>query len=211
MAIDSAGNVYLAGQTYGSLGGTYQGGSDAWVAKYTADGHLVWTRQLGTPGSDAATGVATDAAGDVCLTGPTSGSLGGANKGDYDAWVAKYGADGSLVWTQQFGSKEADLPTGVATDADGDVYLTGYAGTAAHRDGWSAWVAKYAVDGRRIWKRQPGSEHNDWATALATDASGNAYVTGYTWGSFGGANKGDADAWLLKLSKTTQPTDWFND
>ena len=42
---------------------------DAWVAKYDAAGHVLWKRQLGTADYDYASGVATDAAGNVYLTG----------------------------------------------------------------------------------------------------------------------------------------------
>jgi Beta-propeller repeat len=63
----------------------------AWVAKYDAAGHMLWKRELGTESSfESASGVATDAAGNVYLTGTTDGSLGGANRGNTDAWVAKY-------------------------------------------------------------------------------------------------------------------------
>jgi hypothetical protein len=60
------------------------------VAKYDATGHARWKRQLGTADNDAAFGVATDGDGNVYLTGGTSGSLGGPNRGSFDAWVAKY-------------------------------------------------------------------------------------------------------------------------
>ena len=90
VATDAAGNVYLAGSTRGSLGGANSGRDDAWVAKYDAAGHVLWKRQLGTNTSDNASGVATDAAGNVYLAGSTHGSLGGANRGSNDVWVAKY-------------------------------------------------------------------------------------------------------------------------
>ena len=57
--------------------------------------HPLWVRQLGTESTEFANSVATDAAGNVYLTGSTLGSLGGANRGDADAWVAKY--DLSLI------------------------------------------------------------------------------------------------------------------
>jgi hypothetical protein len=63
------------------------------VAKYGAAGHLLWTRQLGSGDIDTAYGVATDATGNVYLTGETWGSLGGPNRGFADSWVAKYSAD----------------------------------------------------------------------------------------------------------------------
>jgi hypothetical protein len=60
------------------------------VAKYDDAGHALWKRPLGTALDEDARGVATDAAGNVYLTGATLGSLGGHNQGSSDAWVAKY-------------------------------------------------------------------------------------------------------------------------
>jgi hypothetical protein len=53
--------------------------------------------------------VATDAAGNVYLTGVTQGSLGGAFGGGRDAWVAKYDAAGDLLWTRQLATSWDDL------------------------------------------------------------------------------------------------------
>ena len=86
---------------------------------------LLWVRQLGTEHSDIAHGVATDAAGNVYVTGDTWGSLGGANLGHEDAWAAKYDAAGRLLWKRQLGTEVYDAASGVATDAAGNVYLTG--------------------------------------------------------------------------------------
>ena len=210
VATDAAGNVYLAGTTGGSLGGANEGGIDAFVAKYAADGHLLWTQQLGTADYEEPTGVATDAAGNVYLTGYTWGSLGGANKGRVDTWVAKYAADGQLLWTRQLGTAQWDQGYGVATDTAGNVYLTGYTYGSlggVKKGGADAWVMKLDTDGHRLWTRQPGTADDDWAQSVATDAAGNVYLTGYTRGSLGGANKGRTDAWVMKISPTAASAD----
>lgn len=91
VATNSIGNVYISGLTQGSLGGANQGGVDAWVAKYSSNGALVWKKQLGTSNNDESFGVATDSNSNVYISGRTGGSLGGAFQGGfYDAWVAKY-------------------------------------------------------------------------------------------------------------------------
>ena len=208
VATDAAGNVYLWGNTEGSLGGPFEGGFyDAFVAKYATDGHLLWTQQLGTASSDYAYGVATDGAGNVYLTGSTSGSLGGANKGRWDAFVTKYAADGHRLWTRQLGTAGYDDATGVATDAAGNVYLTGSTSRllgGASKGYYDAWVAKLDIDGHRLWARQPGTSDYDYATGVATDAAGNVFLTGYTYASLGGASKGSIDAWVMKISPTAE-------
>ncbi|MGZ5397942.1 MAG: SBBP repeat-containing protein [Mycobacterium sp.] len=86
-------NVYISGETYGSLGGVNAtpGYADAWLAKYSATGALRWKRQLGTSGTEFSEGVATDANGNVYISGWTNGLLDGtvADEGG-DAFLAKY-------------------------------------------------------------------------------------------------------------------------
>lgn len=86
-----AGNVYFTGYG-GGLGGTNQGGSDAFLTEYSSTGSLAWTTQLGTSSFDEARGVAVDSAGNTYITGETQGSLGGTNPspGIDDAFLAKY-------------------------------------------------------------------------------------------------------------------------
>jgi hypothetical protein len=89
-ATDGEGNVYLTGYTEGPLAGFPNGFYDAWVAAYDGGGHLLWMHQLGSYKWDNASGVATDGAGNVYLTGYTNDLLGRVNFGGFDAWVAKY-------------------------------------------------------------------------------------------------------------------------
>jgi O-glycosyl hydrolase len=86
---DAAGNVVIGGTTWGSLGGPNQGSDDAFVAKYSPAGKRLWTRQFGTPENDSASGVATDAAGNIVIDGMTWGSLGGPNRGLGDVFIVK--------------------------------------------------------------------------------------------------------------------------
>jgi hypothetical protein len=153
VATDSNGNVYLTGETDGKLGdkdydGTYYPDApDAWVAKYDSSGTQLWVKQLGTPDDDYSYGVATDSNGNVYLTGETDGKLGDKEYGYYDAWVAKYSPSGKLQWTKQLGTPDYDYSDGVATDSNGNVYLTGFTkgklGDQSYGGFRDAWVAKY--------------------------------------------------------------------
>jgi hypothetical protein len=96
VAVDVAGNAYITGGTWGSLGGTNAGYDDAFLTRYDANGNLAWSRQIGTSGWDYSTGVAVDAAGNAYITGRTQGSLGGTNAGEGDAFLVKFEADTTL-------------------------------------------------------------------------------------------------------------------
>jgi len=103
------------------------GGRDAFLSMLDSNGSLLWTRELGTMAEDAGFGVSADGLGNVFLTGHTEGSLGGANEGGFDAFVSKYDASGSLLWTSQFGTNRYDMGDAVAVDALGNVLVTGCA------------------------------------------------------------------------------------
>lgn len=216
VATDTQGNVVISGYTFsGSLGGQNQGLADAWVAKYNTTGKLLWLRQLGTPKQDYAYGVATDTNGNVFISGTTEGALAGVYKGGGDAWVAKFDAGGKLLWKRQLGGTKTsnnstsdnstiDSSRGVATDTQGNVYISGSTtgGLAgANRENGDAWVAKYDTTGKLLWVRQLGSS-GDVSNAVATDVKGNVYISGTTFGTVAGTNQGLNDAWVAKYNTT---------
>jgi hypothetical protein len=125
VATDASGNVFITGNTEGSLDRPNTGEFDAFVSKFTPDGLLAWTRQLGTSSREESNGVATDAFGNVFITGITLGALGGHNAGGRDSFVSKYTNDGNLLFIRQLGTSEDDYSTGVTTDSSGDVFITG--------------------------------------------------------------------------------------
>jgi hypothetical protein len=150
-------------------------------------------------------GVATDVDGNVYIAGYTDGSLGRPNLGDYDAWLAKYSAHGALRWNRQLGTAKGDITFGVATDGDGNVYIAGStSGSLAgpNQGVHDAWVAKYSTNGALGWKRQLGTAVLDGASGVATDGAGNVYIGGHTFGSLGGPQRGNSDAWVAKYSAT---------
>ncbi len=94
VAVDSFGNVYITGETDGSLGGTNAGSGDAFVAKYTSRGTQLWTQQFGTADYNYSYDIAVDSFNNIYVAGETEGSLGATNAGDYDAWIfAKFNVD----------------------------------------------------------------------------------------------------------------------
>jgi hypothetical protein len=124
ITVDSSGNVYVAGSTYGGLfapnaDNTATAGttSDLFVARIdNGTGGTVWTRQMGTISNDTAFGVVADTVGNVFVTGYTSGSLdGNTGTGGADIFVIKFAvSNGSRLWSKQLGSPQTDVGKGVA-------------------------------------------------------------------------------------------------
>ena len=110
-----------------------------------------------------------------------------------------------LQWTQQFGTSSRDAAYGVRADASGNVYVAGFTDSsfdgAAHAGGQDVFVSKYSGTGLRQWTQLLGTSVDDNAYGVSTDASGNVYVTGYTYGSLdGGTHAGSRDAFVSKYS-----------
>ncbi|MEG4231420.1 SBBP repeat-containing protein [Microcoleus sp. Pol11C3] len=145
LAVDSAGNLYLTGGTNGALGGPNAGGEDIWATKYDSNGNRLWLKQFGTAGADSSSDLAVDSAGNLYLTGETSGALGGPNAGGEDIWATKYDSNGNLLWLKQFGTAKSDSPSKLALDRAGNLYFTGETNGALggpNAGGQDIWVAK---------------------------------------------------------------------
>ena len=83
--------------------------------------------------------------------------------------------------------------------------MTGY--TAGGLDGNTnagnadIFVVKYNSSGTKQWTKQLGTSSSDIAYGVATDSSGNVYVTGFTGGGLdGNTSAGDNDVFVVKYN-----------
>src|SRR3990167_4104209 len=205
IAVDANGNVYIAGYTDDSLGGTNQGEDDVFVAKYNVSGTQQWIRQFGTAGEDRGYSVTVDGSGNVCVAGATTGSIEGANKGWWDVFIRKYDSSGAAQWTKQFGTGGDDMCYGSAMDTDGNVYMTGQINN-------DVFICKYSESGVELWSKEFGSSNNQPETGygIAVDVNGNVYATGETlYGDLEGTNQGYSDVFIAAFSQSgTIPTQY---
>jgi len=161
IAMDGEGNAYIAGNTISTdfpttlnaYQRTYKGGSstdivsggDAFVAKFSNTGALVFSTLLGGSNSDTPSAIAVDKSGNVYIAGgtrsrdfpTTPGAVqttygGEANTNDQpiftlgDAFLTKLDATGTkLVYSTYLGGSRDDLAMGLAIDAAGAAYVTG--------------------------------------------------------------------------------------
>ena len=130
VAVDSLGNVYVAGWTSGGLDtNTLTGTTDFFVTKYDSSLNYLQTQQLGVLGQDTrAYGVAVDSLDNVYVAGWTGGGLDtNTLTGTTDCFVTKYDSSLNNVRTQQLGvpGKEARAYR-VAVDSSSNVYVAGY-------------------------------------------------------------------------------------
>ncbi len=214
VALDSVGNAYIAGKTLSDqasfpvTGGpdlTFNGSSDAFVAKVKANGSgLDYAGYVGGNDFDDGLGIAVDASGHAYVAGRTSSdqasfpvTLGPdlTFNGNEDAFVAKVKSDGSaLDYAGYIGGFDFDEGYGIAVDASGNAYVTGNAHSnqrtfpaavgpdLTFNGGYDAFVAKVKADGSGlVYCGYIGGSEVEFGLGIAVDASGNAYVTGFTY------------------------------
>jgi len=176
MAVDDSGNVYVTGHSYGSS--SHQ---DYATTKYDSDGIEQWVARYNGPGNynDTSKAIAVDAFGNVYVTGY---SYGDGTSSDYA--TIKYNSDGVEQWVVRYNDpgNGNDIVYAMALDNFGNVYITGESDDNDSRLNYT--TIKYNKDGHRLWMATyngPGN-YNDSARAIALDALGNVYVTGYSYG-----------------------------
>lgn len=199
------GSIYVAGRTAGNLdGSTGNGAYDAFISKYSSNGTQIWTRLLGSTSDDAAYSLATGIDGSVYVAGYTLGDLLGVpNQGHDDVFVSKYHPDGTMLWTDTFGSSLYDQARALAIAEDGSIYVAGMASANFEgkvvSGGQDAFLTKYNADGKRAWTQLLSSEINEVAFALATGPDGVVYMAGWTIGIIDDAGHvGASDIFLAK-------------
>lgn len=169
IAVDSAGNVYAAGNSAGAIA----------VLKYSPGGGLQWVQRFqdGFWGWSSLAGMAIDSSGNVLLAGTTAPS----NSDPTDVVVLKYNASGVLQWTSRYLSSGSanESASAIGIDTVGNVYVTGSVYSAA--TDYDMLVLKFSPTGTRAWDRKyngPGGW--DEGVAIAVDGPGNVVVAGFS-------------------------------
>jgi hypothetical protein len=207
LAYSSAGELIVGGTFEGTIdfdpgeGTSYltsYGGQDAFVAKISASGDLIWVKQFGGTANDLLRSVTCDAAGNVYLTGAFEGTAdmdpgetthNFTSLGDKDVYFVKLDENGDFVWAGQFGGAYAGTGTGFSMASSGNIYLTGYfignfdfdPGTSEYymtATGQSIFVVKLNSNYELVWAKEMGGPLFDYSVSMALDQEENIYTTG---------------------------------
>ncbi|MGH9837503.1 MAG: SBBP repeat-containing protein [Blastocatellia bacterium] len=212
IAVDRAGNVYFTGETnslnfptVNAAQPTFRGGVDGFVAKLNIEGNvLLYSSYLGGGFTDVSYSIALDRFDNAYITGrtesanfPVRNPLQDKLRGQRDAFVAKFSADGGIIYSTYLGGEPAaggrdeEVGYGIAADALQNAYVVGYTTTAnfptanaIQRDFGGvedAFVAKLNAAGSGlVYSTYLGGARADNGRGIAVDALCNAYVVGYT-------------------------------
>jgi hypothetical protein len=254
IAVDASGSAYVTGSTSSAdfptknplpaPNNALQGGRDAFVTKLSPIGNaLVYSTFLGGTGNfiftddEWGTGIAVDASGSAYVTGstssvdfPTKNPLPAPNnalQGGENAFVTKLTPAGNaLAFSTFLGGPGGDLGYGIAVDASGSAYVTGWAFSSdfptkpltlsnALWVGGDAFITKFSSAGNAlVYSTLLGGSSTDRGTSIAIDAARSAYVTGSTESADfptknplpapNNAFHGGADAFVAKLSEVPE-------
>ena len=214
VAVDPSGVVYVTGQTdspdfpvtaAGLGGGPLGGANDAFLNAYNPDGTLVWSALLGGAGDDVGRAVAVSPLGTVNVAGSTSSVDLPVTAGVFQREQADWGQTDDvflagitpgvikLAYLGYFGGSRQDVPTGLAVDKSGNLYIAGRTTSAdlpttssacltGYRGGWDAFVTKLKKDATGLeYSMFLGGGDRDEARGIDVDSSGNAYVAGVSF------------------------------
>jgi hypothetical protein len=230
---DNEGNIYVTGAAdgntdFGGIALTSNVGRQAFLAKYSSAGSLLWVTYLFsiyTEGSSAGNSIALDPSGNILVTGTAIGEgpfvFNGKDTisplGPYNIvniFTTKFYPDGSPGWMQlhrgpESGGYEEGL--GVVSDESGNVFVTGYFGDSTKFGNtylkvnhyWDIFIAKYLSDGTLDWVHTAGNLDFDKGNSIAVDKAGFAYITGSfeDKGIFDGIQVNNAGGWDAFIAK----------
>jgi hypothetical protein len=223
VAADSGGNVVAAGTFVGSVnfGGTTlssrSSSADMFLAKYSPTGTLTWVSKFGDYGTDVAYGLAIDGGDNIFMAGPFEGTVnfggGGLTALNFSADIAlaKFSSAGQHIWSKRFGGNGQDIGYSVATNASGNVALTGYfqgsvnfgGSTITSKGDPDSFLATFSPTGTHLWSYGLGSANPDEGLHAAMDGAGNVVIAGTFQGTenFGTGPLVSAGSWDMYVAK----------
>ena len=221
-------------------GGSNSVGADAMLLKFDAGGSCIWATYYGGTGVDIGRSIAVDTSGNILIAGQTNSQTGMGTASTHrptpsssiqnnDAFLAKFDTSGQRIWGTYFGgdNNDGDVATALACSNDGGIYLggrtvseTGISTPGAFQpvksSGLSAvdgFLARFTTSGNLDWATYYGGTLDESIFSIATDSSGNLYLSGSTNsdggiatpGAFQDSNTGsDVDGFVAKFDAAGQ-------
>ena len=191
----------------GDVGGN-NGSWDFWIVKLDSTGNLSWETNLGGSSLDWAFSIKPTTDGDYIVVGSsqsTDGDVGG-NNGEWDFWIIKLNAIGSLIWETNLGGSANDRAFSIQQTTDGGYIITGLSESSngdvgGNNGGWDFWIVKLDTVGTLIWETNLGGSSDDIARSIQQTTDGSYIVAGRSESTDGdlGGNNGGQDFWIVKL------------
>jgi hypothetical protein len=220
LAVNANGWVYVAGETSSSdfptagtkLQSAIGGGVDAFLfvidPSVAGTSSLIYSSLWGGDKNETVRGMALDKDGNVVVVGTSASQVlpgvsygvQGSNRGGWDVYLFKVdpkpGSSQTLLYSTFFGGGSTDIATGVALDAAGNIYFTGYTFSSDFPTTGNAWqqasdqgygdafIVKLDINrsglDALVYATVIGGTDLDFANSIDVDANGFVWITGYT-------------------------------
>ncbi|MBL0046935.1 MAG: hypothetical protein IPP32_02395 [Bacteroidetes bacterium] len=240
ITLDGLGNLYFCGRFNGTIdfdpgAAVYNlsavGNSDIFICKLDNGGNFIWAKSIGGVSDEGAYALALDASDNICLNGFFSGTvdfdpgLGIAALASQanDVFICKLDNAGNYVWAKSFSGPLGDEANSIATDANGNIYSTGFftgttdfdpsaasftliSASATQKD---VFLSKLDAQGNFVWAKAFGGLGNDVGSGIKLNTNGDIYIAGSFFGVadfdpdtsvFILPSKGSNDAFISKFN-----------
>jgi len=224
----NGGAVYLASSSDSNISGDKTENNrgvnyDYWLVKSDGNGSIIWDKTMGAgpivslgPDNDIVTSVFETTDGNVLVGGYSNSNISGekteVSRGDYDYWLLKLDANGSILWDKTLGGLGMDYPCTFFELSDGNYMVAGTSGssisgdkTDASRGDDDVWLIKISSAGAIIWQKTIGGNSKDVCGQIL-QTSDNGFIIACTSLSSISGDKtensyGLSDYWIVKLDE----------
>jgi hypothetical protein len=185
-----------------------QGSYDFWVIKLNSTGNLIWQKTFGGSQHDEAYSVLQTNEGGYIVAGQTASNNGDVtgNLGQFDCWVVKLTANGTVSWKKCYGGFLSDCAMEIIKSDDGGYII---AGETKSTDGFfatnqglcDAYIFKINSIGTLVWQKLFGGSNNDYLRSIEVTTDGGYIVCGTSSSNDVDItnNHGLEDFWAIKL------------
>ena len=211
VANDNWGNVYVAGDFYGTVDfdpglnvdeHTSNGNDDCFMSKFSPNGDWQWTKTWGSIDYESSNDITIDGSGNLYIAGYFTETVdfnpdGGGTQtslGGYDSYLSKFDLDGNWKWTKTWGGPPDNEADSISCDNSGGIYVVGSfyetvdfnpdgGGSQTSQGSDDAYLSKFNSNGDWQWTKTWGSIDLTSARGVANDNTGNVYIAGYFRGT----------------------------
>ena len=215
------GGYILGGNSASDISGdkteNSQGNFDYWVVKLDTAGAIQWQNTIGGSSFEILRSIQQTGDGGYILGGFSLSSISGDktenSQGNYDYWVVKLDASGSIQWQNTIGGSSTDELNSIQQTADGGYILGGHSSSNISGDktensqgSFDYWVVKLDAVGAIQWQNTIGGWEFDYLYSIQQTSDGGYVLGGRSWSGISGdktdTSRGGNDYWVVKLDST---------